>query len=125
MAGGGQSIRAAQKATKTIPIVMMAVSDAVMARFRGSLASPGGNITGLTTQAPELGGKRLELLKEIIPKLSQRRRSWGSNSPGYGPQNKEIEVAAPELGLKLQIVEPGPDELEAHSELLRKRVPAL
>jgi ABC-type uncharacterized transport system substrate-binding protein len=56
VAGGGQSIRAAQKATKTIPIVMMAVSDAVMLGFVDSLARPGGNITGLTTQAPELGG---------------------------------------------------------------------
>ena len=83
VAGGGQSIRAAQKATKTIPIVMMAVSDAVMLGFVESLARPGGNITGLTTQAPELGGKRLELLKEIAPKLSSVAVLGDRNSPGY------------------------------------------
>jgi putative ABC transport system substrate-binding protein len=71
MAQGGQSIRAAQNATKTIPIVMIAVSDPVSLGFVASLARPGGNITGLSTQAPELGGKRLELLKEIVPKLSR------------------------------------------------------
>ena len=126
VAGGGQSIRAAQKATKTIPIVMMAVSDAVMLGFVDSLARPGGNITGLTTQAPELGGKRLELLKEIIPKLSSVAVLGDRNSPGYGPQKKEIEVAAPALGLKLQIVEPGPDELEtAFSTITKARAGAL
>ncbi|HEX2933007.1 MAG TPA: ABC transporter substrate-binding protein, partial [Candidatus Binatia bacterium] len=126
VAGGGQSIRAAQKATKTIPIVMMAVSDAVMLGFVDSLARPGGNITGLTTQAPELGGKRLELLKEIVPKLSSVAVLGDRNSPGYGPQKKEIEVAAPALGLKLQIVEPGPDELEtAFSTITKARAGAL
>jgi putative ABC transport system substrate-binding protein len=126
VAGGGQSIRAAQKATKTIPIVMMAVSDAVMLGFVDSLARPGGNITGLTTQAPELGGKRLELLKEMIPKLSSVAVLGDRNSPGYGPQKKEIEVAAPALGLKLQIVEPGPDDLEtAFSTITKARAGAL
>jgi len=126
VAGGGQSIRAAQKATKTIPIVMMAVSDAVMLGFVDSLARPGGNITGLTTQAPELGGKRLELLKEVAPKLSSVAVLGDHNSPGYGPQKKEIEVAAPALGLKLQIVEPGPDELEtAFSTITKARAGAL
>jgi putative tryptophan/tyrosine transport system substrate-binding protein len=126
VAGGGQSIRAVQKATKTIPIVMMAVIDAVMLGFVDSLARPGGNITGLTTQAPELGGKRLELLKEIIPKLSSVAVLGDRNSPGYGPQKKEIEVAAPALGLKLQIVEPGPDELEtAFSTITKARAGAL
>jgi len=126
VAGGGQSIRAAQKATKTIPIIMMAVSDAVMLGFVDSLARPGGNITGLTTQAPELGGKRLELLKEIVPKLSSVAVLGDRNSPGYGPQKKEIEIAAPALGLKLQIVEPGPDELEtAFSTITKARAGAL
>ena len=78
MAQGGQSIRAAQNATKTIPIVMIAVSDPVSLGFVASLARPGGNITGLSTQAPELGGKRLELLKEIVPKLSRVAVSWES-----------------------------------------------
>jgi len=112
MEPGGQSIRAAQNATRTIPIVMMAVSDPVSLGFVDSLARPGGNIIGLTTQTPELGGKRLELLKEIIPKLSRVAVLGDRNSPGYGPQKKEIEIAAPALGLKLQIVEPGPNDLD-------------
>jgi putative ABC transport system substrate-binding protein len=126
MAQGGQSIRAAQNATKTIPIVMIAVSDPVSLGFAASLARPGGNITGLSTQAPELGGKRLELLKEIVPKLSRVAVLGDRNSPGYGPQKREIEVAAPALGLKLQIVEPGPKDLEsAFSTITKERAGAL
>ena len=126
MAQGGQSIRAAQNATKTIPIVMIAVSDPVSLGFVASLARPGGNITGLSTQAPELGGKRLELLKEIVPKLSRVAVLGDRNSPGYGPQKREIEVAAPALGLKLQIVEPGPKDLEsAFSTITKERAGAL
>jgi putative ABC transport system substrate-binding protein len=109
MARGGQSIRAAKNATKTIPIVMIAVSDPVALGFVASLARPEGNITGLTTQAPELGGKRLELLKEIVPKLTRVAVLGDHKSLGYGPQKKEIENAAPALGLQLQIVEPGSD----------------
>ena len=125
MAQGGQSIRAAQNATKTIPIVMIAVSDPVSLGFVASLARPGGNITGLSTQAPELGGKRLELLKEIVPKLSRVAVLGDRNSPGYGPQKREIEVAAPALGLKLQIVEPGPKDLEsAFSTITKERAGA-
>ena len=125
MAQGGQSVRAAQNATKTIPIVMIAVSDPVSLGFAASLARPGGNITGLSTQAPELGGKRLELLKEIVPKLSRVAVLGDRNSPGYGPQKREIEVAAPALGLKLQIVEPGPKDLEsAFSTITKERAGA-
>ncbi len=126
MGQGGQSIRTAQSATKTIPIVMIAVSDPVSLGFVASLARPGGNITGLSTQAPELGGKRLELLKEIVPKLSRVAVLGDRNSPGYGPQKREIEVAAPALGLKLQIVEPGPKDLEsAFSTITKERAGAL
>jgi putative tryptophan/tyrosine transport system substrate-binding protein len=126
MAAGGQSIRAAQSATKTIPMVMMAVSDPVSLGFVASLARPGENITGLSTQAPELGGKRLELLKEIVPKLSRVAVLGDRNSPGYGPQKREIEVAAPALGLKLQIVEPDPKDLEsAFSTITKERAGAL
>ena len=63
--------RAAKEATSTIPIVMTNDGDPVVTGFVASLARPGGNITGLSTLAPELGGKRLELLKEIIPRLSR------------------------------------------------------
>ena len=112
MARGGQSVRAAKNATNIIPIVMIAVSDPVALGFVASLPRPEGNVTGLSTQAPELGGKRLELLKEIVPKLSRVAVLGDHKSPGYDAQKKEIEIAAPALGLKLQIVEPGPDDLE-------------
>ena len=72
VAVGDPSTRAAKKATKTIPIVMMGVgSDPVGGGFVESLARPGGNVTGLTALNTELGGKRLELLKEAVPKLSR------------------------------------------------------
>ena len=70
--GGDPDIRAAKNATKTIPIVMAGQgSDPVEAGFIDSLARPGGNVTGLTNLSPELGGKRLELLKEAVPKLAR------------------------------------------------------
>src|SRR5215510_9215216 len=72
VASGDQWIRAAKNATKTIPIVIMGLgSDPVRAGFVESLARPGGNVTGLTALNPELGGKRLELLKEAVPKLAR------------------------------------------------------
>src|SRR3990172_11263077 len=70
LTGGSAPTRAAKEATTTIPIVMTNEGDPVGSGFVASLARPGGNITGLSTLAPELSGKRLELLKEIIPKLS-------------------------------------------------------
>ena len=69
--GGPAATRAAKEATATIPIVMTQDSDPVGNGFVASLARPGGNITGLSTLAPEISGKRLELLKEIVPKLSR------------------------------------------------------
>src|ERR1043166_2297537 len=69
--GGSENTRAAKEATTTIPIVMAQDSDPVGNGFVVSLARPGGNITGLSTLAPEISGKQLELLKEIIPKLSR------------------------------------------------------
>jgi putative tryptophan/tyrosine transport system substrate-binding protein len=126
MARGGQSVRAAKNATNAIPIVMIAVSDPVALGFVASLARPEGNVTGLSTQAPELGGKRLELLKEIVPTLSRVAVLGDHKSPGYDAQKKEIEIAAAALGLKLQIVEPGPHDLEkAFSAITKERAGAL
>jgi putative ABC transport system substrate-binding protein len=71
VAGGTASTQAAKSATKTIPIVMTNVSDPVALGFAVSLSHPGGNVTGLSTLAPELSGKRLELLKETLPKRSR------------------------------------------------------
>ena len=72
--GGGPATRAAKEATKTIPIVMAKDDDPVASGFVASLARPGGNITGLANLAPEISGKQLELLKEVVPQIVARGR---------------------------------------------------
>jgi ABC-type uncharacterized transport system substrate-binding protein len=103
--GGPQSTRAAKEATSTIPIVMAQDNDPLGNGFVASLARPGGNITGLATLAPEIGGKRLELLKEIVPKLSRVAVLGTSTVPGNAQQLKETERAAGALGVRLQFLE--------------------
>jgi putative ABC transport system substrate-binding protein len=95
------AVQAAKNAARTIPIVFIGVSDPVAAQFVDSLARPGWNLTGFTNIAPVLSGKRLELLKETIPKLSRVAVLWDPQSPGSVPQWKETELAATELGLQL------------------------
>ena len=99
------AVVAAKNATRTIPIVFIGVSDPVAADLVDSLARPGGNLTGFTNIAPVLSGKRLELLKETVPKLSRVAVLWDPQSPGSVPQWKESELAATELGLKLYSME--------------------
>jgi ABC-type uncharacterized transport system substrate-binding protein len=101
--GGGRMIRAAKNATKTIPIVMTGAGiDPVKAGLVESLARPGGNITGLTILTSELGGKRLEMLKEAVPKLS-RVAALYEPSPGSVLDVKEdLPVAARALGLTVR-----------------------
>ncbi|MGH7783289.1 MAG: ABC transporter substrate-binding protein [Candidatus Binatia bacterium] len=100
--GGSGLTRAAKNVTNTIPIVMAQDSDPVANGFVVSLARPGGNVTGLSNP-PEISGKRLELLKEILPKLS-RAAVFGSsaNNPGNAEQKREIELTAGALKVKLQ-----------------------
>jgi putative ABC transport system substrate-binding protein len=83
VAAGATEIRAAREATATVPIVMIRGGDPVGSGFVASLARPGGNITGLATLRPELSGKRLELLKEIVPKLSRVAVFASSGSAEY------------------------------------------
>ncbi|MSP40730.1 MAG: hypothetical protein EXR70_19765 [Deltaproteobacteria bacterium] len=83
VSAGASVTRSVKEATVTIPIVMAQHADPVGSGFVASLARPGGNITGLSTFAPELSGKRLELLKEIIPKLSRVAVLGTSTLPGY------------------------------------------
>ena len=97
--------RAAKEATSTIPIVMTQDSDPVANGFVASLARPGGNITGLSTLAPELSGKRLELLKEIIPKLSRVAVFGTSTTPGNAQILREVELAAGAFEVKLQYLD--------------------
>src|SRR4030095_6653023 len=91
MTSGPSPTRAAKDATSTIPIVMTNDADPVGNGFVASLAQPGGNITGLSNFSPELSGKRLEILKEVIPKLSRVAVFGTSTSPGYALVRKEIE----------------------------------
>ena len=97
-------IRAAKNATKTIPIVMMgAGADPVEAGLVESLARPGGNVTGITNLARELGGKRLELLKEAVPKLARVAVLYDPANPASVLEVKEVlPVAARALGLTVQ-----------------------
>jgi putative tryptophan/tyrosine transport system substrate-binding protein len=99
---GPTSTHAAKEATTTIPIVMGLDIDPVGSGFVASLARPGGNITGLSNLAPEISGKRLELLKEIIPKLSRVAVLGTSTQPGTAQQLRETELAAGAFGVKLQ-----------------------
>jgi putative ABC transport system substrate-binding protein len=96
---------AAKNATRTIPIVFLGVSDPVAAGLIDSLARPGGNITGFTSIGAVLAGKRLELLKETIPKLFHLAVLWDPGDPGSTLQWKESQLAALELGLQLRSME--------------------
>ena len=98
---GASATRAAKEATNTIPVVMTNDPDPVGDGIIASLARPGGNITGLSTLAPELNGKRLEVLREVVPKLSRLAVLRASTSPAVG-QVKELELAANAFGVELQ-----------------------
>ena len=102
VAVGSGDIRAAKEATSTIPIIMVIGGDVIASGFVASLARPGGNITGLSTLRPELMGKRLELLKEILPKLSRVAVFGSSSSRDNAQVLKELELAAGANGVKLQ-----------------------
>ena len=110
---GPAATRPAKEATATIPIVMAQVNDPVSNGFVASLARPGGNITGLATLGPELSGKRLELLKETVPKLSRVAVLGASIQPGNAQALREVEVAAGAFGVKLQYLDVlGPKDIE-------------
>jgi len=102
VSGGPSTTRAAKGATSTIPIVMAQDPDPVGSGFVASLARPGGNITGLATLTPELSGKRLELMKEIVPRLSRAAVLGTSTRPGNAQELKEVELAAGAFKVQLQ-----------------------
>jgi putative ABC transport system substrate-binding protein len=112
--GGGGAIDAAKQATKTIPIVMPMAIDPVGQGFVTSLARPGGNVTGLATLAPEISGKQLEILKEIVPRLSRVAFFGTSTRQGSAQAYKETELAAKAFGVKLQYLDVlSPKDFEA------------
>jgi ABC-type uncharacterized transport system substrate-binding protein len=106
------AIRAAKQVTKTIPIVMVTTQDPVETGFVDSLARPGGNITGITMLTRDLSGKRLELLKEVVPRISRVGVLWDPDTTGSAIAIKEYEVAADALKIQLQSLKvrsPNPD----------------
>ena len=103
--GGTGPTRAAKEATSTIPIVMAQDNDPVASGVVASLARPGGNITGLSNFAPELSSKRLEILREVVPKLSRVAVLGSSTGPSSALVMRELELAAKVLGVKLQYLD--------------------
>jgi putative tryptophan/tyrosine transport system substrate-binding protein len=118
---------AAKNATRTIPMVFYGGFDPVALGLVDSLARPGGNVTGFTSIAVALAGKRLELLKETVPKLSRVAALWDPQNPGSAQQWKESQLPARELGLQLHSMEvSSPDKYEGmFKEAIKARSAAL
>ena len=119
---GPQPVRPMREATATIPIVFAFDDDPVGSGFVASLARPGGNITGLSTQGAELIGKQLNLLKEIIHKLSRVAILGSSTRPGTAQAFMEAQLAAPALGVQLQYLEVAdPKDIESAFQAATQR----
>src|SRR5262245_28806988 len=101
---GSQATQAAKQATTTIPIVMVAIGDPVRAGFVASLAYPGGNITGNSILAPQLAGKRLQLLKLAVPTMSRVALLWNPDNPSHAANLDEWKAAAPALGVEMLFI---------------------
>ncbi|HEX9125167.1 MAG TPA: ABC transporter substrate-binding protein, partial [Methylomirabilota bacterium] len=111
---GDLAIRTAQKATTTIPIIMVSGGDPVASGYVASVARPGGNITGMSSLLPEMDAKLLALLKETVPKATRVAVLWNPNSHGGVLGFKDMQAAAPGLKVTLQSIEVRrPDELDA------------
>jgi putative ABC transport system substrate-binding protein len=122
------AIRAAKKATQTVPIVMVTTVDPVANGIVDSLARPGGNVTGLATLGRELSGKRLELFKEMVPRISRIGVLGDSNTPVWAITLKEYETAARALKIELKPLEaggPNPDLERAFQAASKARADAL
>jgi putative ABC transport system substrate-binding protein len=121
------AIRAAKAATQTIPIVMAAVVDPVATGLVSSFAHPGGNVTGLSTMAPEVTAKQVEILKEIVPKASVIALLWNPDNPGNLPQLRAAEASSRSLGIRLLAVDTrGPEDFDrAFAAMARGRADAL
>jgi putative ABC transport system substrate-binding protein len=121
------AVQAAKNATTTIPIVMAFAADPVRTGFVASLARPGGNITGVSGIMPELAGKRLELLRELFPKLSRLAFLAYKGDPAHGLFVKDAQDAAQSFGMQFQsLVIASPDEIEgAFSAMVREQAGAL
>jgi putative ABC transport system substrate-binding protein len=121
------AIQPAKQATGTIPIVMAIAVDPVATGFVASLARPGGNITGLSMMSSELVGKQMQLLKELVPKISQVALLWNPANPSTAPGLRHAQDAARALGVRLQPLEArGPGEIDsAFAAMARDRAGAV
>jgi putative ABC transport system substrate-binding protein len=120
---GSLATRAARQTTSTIPIVMIGVGDPVRARFVTNLARPGGNVTGSTNVAPELVGKRIEILKECVPDLARVAFLWNPDNDSNVVFLEELIIAVPALGLQLISVpmRTSDDFQEAFAAMMQRR----
>ncbi len=115
---------AAKRATTTIPIVMTAAGDPLGSGLVASLARPGGNVTGMSLMAPDLGGKRLELLKEVLPGLSRVAVLWNAANPYPALVFKQTQAAGRILGIQVQSLEVrSPDDFDGTFEAARRQRP--
>jgi putative tryptophan/tyrosine transport system substrate-binding protein len=124
---GTAAALAAKRATATIPVVVGAAGDPVKAGVVPSLAKPGSNVTGVSSLALELEGKRLELVKDLVPKVSRVGVFWHPENPYSALATKEVQGAARALGVRILAVRlSGPADLDAALEALKRdRVEAL
>src|SRR5262249_21572679 len=123
-----QNAVAAQRATRTIPIVMIGVTDPVGSGFAESLARPGGNMTGLSAVvSPEIGGELMELLKAAFPQASRVAILWNPGNPASALMLKEAETVARSLKVQVQPLEArGPEDFErAFTAMTRERASAI
>jgi putative ABC transport system substrate-binding protein len=127
VAKSGAATRSLQLTTRTIPIVMSLVNDPVGSGLVASLARPGGNVTGLTVMSPDLAGKQLQLLTEVVPTVSRVALLWNPDNPAGTAMLREAEAAAQALGVRLQTLEArNPPEIDsAFAAMTRERAGAL
>jgi putative ABC transport system substrate-binding protein len=123
-AAGTLAPLAAKQASSTIPIVMTAAGDPLGSGLVASLARPGGNVTGMSLMAPDLGGKRLELLKEVLPRLARVAVLWNAANPYSALVFKETQAAGRTLGIEVQSLEVrAPDDFDGAFEAARHQRP--
>ena len=127
VSASSQATPAAKQATATLPIVMAHGGDPIAAGLVASLARPGGNVTGLTSIAPRLISKRLELLRAVVPSIARVAVLWNPANPAKPPEFREAQEVAPAFGLELQSLEVrGPGDLDgAFRAALSARADAL